>query len=110
VSDLARQNLLRERSTYLHLSRDFACTNTFEWWRNIGAQIPNHQEVAKSVFLLTPSSASCERVFSIFNATHNKRQHALLMDSIEAGLLLRMNTALQDFSDDFADEQEGQNS
>ena len=43
------------------------------------------------VFAISPSSASCERVFSLLKLMFNEQQISSLADAIRAALMLRYN-------------------
>ena len=46
---------------------------------------------ARIAFALTPSSASCERVFSLMAWMFSSDQYSTLGDQMEAGMMLRYN-------------------
>ncbi len=82
---------------YKHLASTYECNDTdstkhtLDWWKKFGHRIPEWSAVAKKVFLLFPTSASCERVFSLMSASYGVNQNDTLVDSLEAAMLLQFN-------------------
>ena len=73
--------------TYCKETRDDVLT----WWRTFGPRVPAWAHVAKKVFLLTPTSAACERMFSRLHASFTEHQDGALMDLVEGTVLLQFN-------------------
>ena len=53
--------------------------------------VPAWALAARIVFAISPSSASCERVFALLKLMYGEQQMNTLSDAIEAGLMLRYN-------------------
>ena len=54
-------------------------------------RFPKWAAAARIAFALTPSSASCERVFSLMAWMFSSDQYSTLGDQMEAGMMLRYN-------------------
>ena len=66
-----------ELSQYLARAADTSGTITpLEWWKRNTSDLRNWAEATKKIFLLQPSSAAAERVFSVLkNSGNNKTIH-----------------------------------
>ena len=64
--------------------------DTLVWWKNSSAELPVWSETAQDVFLVQPSSAAAERVFSILNQ-FNETQTNSLEDYVESSVMFRYN-------------------
>ena len=62
-----------------------------EWWKQNEDQLPQWSLAAKMVFLVQPSSAASERVFSILNNSFGDRQQNSLEDYVESSIMLQYN-------------------
>ena len=65
-----------------------------DWWSHNGSKIPEWALATQIVFTFTPSSASCERVFSLLKSMYGHvghEQHSALMDQVQASLMLKYN-------------------
>ena len=67
------------------------CAQTVNFWA--GCSVDSWASAARRVLLLSPSSASCERVFSVLNGLFSDRKLSCLEDYIETSILLRCNNA-----------------
>ena len=61
------------------------------WWAAHAADLPAWAELARLVFLASPSSAAVERVFSILRNTFDAGQKHALEDYVETSLMLQYN-------------------
>ena len=61
------------------------------WWAKYAKDLPAWAELARLVFLASPSSAAVERVFSILRNTFDAGQKLALEDYVETSLLLQYN-------------------
>jgi hAT family C-terminal dimerisation region len=61
------------------------------WWREVCHKIPGWAEAAEAVGLVQPSSAICERVFSIVQRHFPPERRSMLRDSLELGVMLAYN-------------------
>ena len=65
------------------------------FWKNNRIYIPNIAKVARIAFILTPSSAAAERVFSMLKRHMTKQQMtSALADYTQAGCMLDWNHSL----------------
>ena len=65
--------------------------NTLEWWKINTSVLPHWSQVAKKVFLVQPSSAAAERVFTLLKSSFNEQQDNSLKDYVESSLMLQYN-------------------
>ena len=70
------------------VSSDYSSLN---FWKDHETSMPKWSEAAKNAFLLQPSSAAAERVFSVLNNSFGKKQLGSLEDYIETS----ENTTIQ---------------
>jgi hypothetical protein len=62
------------------------------FWKNVRFRIPNLAKVARLAFILTPSSAAVERVFSMYKRHMTIQQaHEALTDYSQSGCMLDFN-------------------
>ena len=61
------------------------------WWRQKKLTLPAFTLVLRGVVTHAPSSAMCERVFSILNNSFDKQQLRALADYMELSLMLQFN-------------------
>ena len=61
------------------------------WWRDHSQDLLHWSAAAKKVFLVQPSSAAAERVFSLLAATFTNQQVCALQDYLETSLMVRYN-------------------
>ena len=84
--------LKAELPTYLARSVDidpnFSC---LEWWKQNETTLPCFSAAARKIFLVQPSSAASERVFSLLNVSFNEQQHHSLQDYVETSIMLQYN-------------------
>jgi hAT family C-terminal dimerisation region len=62
-----------------------------QWWAEHAAVLPAWAALARRVFLVVPSSAAVERVFSILRDTFGDDQKGALEDYVETALFLQYN-------------------
>ena len=62
-----------------------------KWWKQNCTDLPKWSTAAQKVFLVQPSSAASERVFSLLKASFSDQQELTLQDYIEASLMLQYN-------------------
>ena len=61
------------------------------WWKGNSPELPHWSSAAQRVFLIQPSSAAAEQVFSILNNTFSSSQMNSLEDYVEATVMLQYN-------------------
>ena len=84
--------LREEFPKYAVLTEELSNTiSSLQFWNNNALSLPKWSHAAQHVFLLQPSSAAAERVFSVLNNTFGKRQFRTLEDYIEASVMLQYN-------------------
>jgi len=64
--------------------------NVQEWWK-ARVRLPAWRQFSMRMYLMQPSSASAERVFSVLSGTFKKDQSASLHDYVEATMMLKIN-------------------
>ena len=85
-------NFKEELPTYLARTDDVSLTiDMLDWWKRNEEGLPYWSEAAKKMFLIQPSSAASERVFSLLNNSFGSRQNSSLQDYVEAAILLQYN-------------------
>ena len=65
--------------------------SVLKWWRINGKSFPTWALAARISFAISPSSASCERIFALVKTMFGEQQMSALKDMIEAALMLRAN-------------------
>lgn len=92
LDSTAIANLKLELPQYIAASEDTNPTySPLEFWRNHEISLPAWASAAKKMVLVQPSSAACERVFSLMNNTFNHQQDCSLQDYIETSLMMQYN-------------------
>ena len=83
---------LKELPTYVALSDGVNQTlDILEWWKDNSSDLPHWSSASQKVFLLQPSSAAAERVFSILTRTFSESQTNSLEDYVESTVMLQYN-------------------
>ena len=62
-----------------------------DWWRTNGTSFPAWALAARVVFVISPNSASCERVFALLKNLFGDAAMSALADYLQAGLMLNYN-------------------
>ena len=62
-----------------------------EWWRAHKVQLPNLFKAVKAIVVITPSSATVERVFSLLNATFGDSATQSAADYVQATIQAQYN-------------------
>ena len=62
-----------------------------QWWKNHESELPNWSTACKLAFLVQPSSAAAERVFSLLPNSFTERQARFMEDYIETSVMLQYN-------------------
>ena len=92
ISSSVLSELRDEFPKYTTLAADVSSSySSLKFWKDHALSIPKWSNAAQKVFLLQPSSASAERVFSIFNNTFGKKQLTSLEDYLETSVMLQYN-------------------
>ena len=65
-------------------------TETLEWWKSNSDLVPHWSLAAQRIFLIQPSSAASERVFSILNRLSDMQANSL-EDYVESMVMLQYN-------------------
>ena len=63
-----------------------------EWWRSHQHELPNWSKACKTAFLIQPSSAAAEHVFSLLKNSFKDNQASALEDYIETSIMLQYNS------------------
>ena len=63
-----------------------------QWWHQNEHDLPCWAAAARKVFLVQPSSAASERVFSLLKSSFSSQQQNSLQDYIEVSLMLQYNS------------------
>ena len=63
-----------------------------QWWHQNECDLPCWAAAARKVFLVQPSSAASERVFSLLKSSFSSQQQNSLQDYIEVSLMLQYNS------------------
>ena len=63
-----------------------------QWWHQNERDLPCWAAAARKVFLVQPSSAASERVFSLLKSSFSSQQQNSLQDYIEVSLMLQYNS------------------
>ena len=61
------------------------------WWKFNQSKIPNWAHAARIAFSILPSSAPCERVFSLVESMFGTEQLHVLGDQLQGSVMLRSN-------------------
>ena len=61
------------------------------WWAEHAVELPAWAQLAARVFLVSPTSAAVERVFSILRDSFHHGQNGALEDYVESSLMLQYN-------------------
>ena len=72
----------------MYVSESFDC---LEWWKMYATDLPIWLSAAKQIFLVQPSSAASERVFSLLKASFKDQKESSLQDYVETSLMLQYN-------------------
>lgn len=84
--------LQAELPTYLSLSADVSSgIDILKWWKDHHEELPKWSAAALSVFLVQPSSAAAERVFSLLKSSFGEQQQSALHDLVTATLMVQYN-------------------
>ena len=87
------QDLKRELPVYLAKVADISPDyDPLQWWRMNSTSLPAWSAALHKVWVIQPSSAAAERVFSVLNAMFHEQQEHALQDYIELSLMLQYNT------------------
>ena len=86
------KGLKEELPTYLAKVIDLdPKVECLDWWKQNESILPCWAHAARKVFLIQPSLAASERVFSLPNSSFTSQQQASLQDYIETSLILQYN-------------------
>ena len=105
IMPIAQHNLipdmLKQLPAYLSLAAACPGFNTqnvaefsegiLKWWKMNHPQFPAWAIAARIVFAMLPSSAPCERVFSLVECMFGQDQLSSLADQLQGSVMLRYN-------------------
>jgi hypothetical protein len=105
ITPLAQHDLitgmLKELPVYMAVSATCPGFNTqsvsefsegvLKWWKMNHPQFPTWAIAARIVFAMLPSSAPCERVFSLVECMFGQDQLSSLADQLQGSVMLRYN-------------------
>ena len=84
--------LQAELPTYLSLSADVSSDlDVLKWWKDHHEERPGWSSAALKAFLVQPSSAAAERVFSLLKNAFGEQQQSSLHDLVTATLMVQYN-------------------
>ena len=84
--------LKEELPTYLAKAANVdPSMDILKWWKQHSPELPHWSAAAQNVFLIQPSSAAAEWVFSILNRSFDESQTNSLEDYVEATVMLQYN-------------------
>ena len=83
--------LKAEFPSYLAHATDVSSVDTLRWWEDHKSDLPAWSSAVRKVFLLQPSSAAAERIFSLLKNTFGDQQQIPLSDYVEASLMVQYN-------------------
>ena len=75
----------------LHIFKELLDYSSLKFWKDHELSIPKWSDAARNIFLLQPSSAAAERLFSVLNNSFGKKQLGSLEDYIETSVMLQFN-------------------
>ena len=85
-------SLKEELPTYLAKASNVdPSMDILKWWKQHSPELPHWSAAARKMFLIQPSSAAAERVFSILNRSFDESQTNSLEDYVEASVMLQYN-------------------
>mmetsp|Transcript_18603 Transcript_18603/g.54513 ORF Transcript_18603/g.54513 Transcript_18603/m.54513 type:complete len:172 (+) Transcript_18603:2232-2747(+) len=93
-------DLKREAAAYMRCAADVRVNRTdideftetvLSFWRGRVKELPSWAKAARIVFAMAPSSAACERVFSLLKSMFGDDQSSALADMLQGSLMLRYN-------------------
>ena len=85
-------NLKTELLQYIAAAEDVNLSyNPLELWKVHEPTLPAWSAAAKKVMLVQPSSAACERVFSLLNNSFHDQQQSSLLDYTETSVMMQYN-------------------
>jgi len=73
------------------------------FWRGRVRELPSWAKAARIVFAMAPSSAACERVFSLLKAMFGEDQSSALADMLQGSLMLKYNAHRLAYNRHFSD-------
>jgi len=93
-------DLTRELPAYLAAASSFIVDRSdigdftekvLGFWRDKGGELPTFARTARIIFAMTPTSAACERVFSLLDSLFGPAQNSALSDYVGGSLRLNYN-------------------
>ena len=85
-------NLKTELPQYIAAAEDVNLSySPLEFWKVHEPSLSAWSAAAKKVLLVQPSSAACERVFSLLNNSFRDQQQSSLQDYIETSVMMQYN-------------------
>ena len=92
VTTEVQQRLRQEKADFFAAAVGTASQyDLMSFWNDNKNKLPQWYKVAMDIFLLQPSSAFIERVFSILRGCLDSRQESALVDTIESAVMLKYN-------------------
>ena len=84
--------LQAELPTYLSLTTDLSTDiDVPKWWKDHHEELPKWSAAALKAFLVQPSSAAAESVFSLLKNSFGEQQQSALHDLVTATLMVQYN-------------------
>lgn len=66
--------------------------SVLEWWKRNANDLPHWADATKKIFLLQPSSAAAESVFSLLVNSFGEQQNNSLQDYIQLSIMLQLTS------------------
>ena len=92
IDDATMDSLKSELPYYMATANGVATTMCAkEWWKGHHHELPHWASVYRKIALVQPSSAACERVFSLLANSFASQQERALEDYIQLSVMLQYN-------------------
>ena len=89
--DVTVNALKQELPAFRAAAEDVTGVDPAKWWKNHADELPSWSSAAAKVFLVQPSSAAAERVFSLLQQAFQHQQDQALEDNVEASIMVQYN-------------------
>ena len=92
LDNITVDNLKSELPYYMAAAGGVATTiDVLEWWKGHERELPHWSAAFKLIALVQPSSAACDRVFSLLSSSFSAQQESALEDYIQLSVMLQYN-------------------
>ena len=93
-NDVTINDLITELPNYLAAAHGVVVATEEEkvvWWSLHAEKLPRWSAAVKQVLLVQPSSSTAERAFSLFSSCFSDLQDHVLVDYLQASVMLQYN-------------------